>query len=62
MIDQDSPLQASQASAPTTAVPGQGSGTIRPRGRTGSALALKNWRVRWRLLALIAIPTVTAIR
>jgi signal transduction histidine kinase len=61
MIDQDSPLQASQASAPTTAVPGQGSGTIRPRGRTGSALALKNWRVRWRLLALIAIPTVTAI-
>jgi signal transduction histidine kinase len=29
--------------------------------RTGSRLALRNWRVSWRLIALIAIPTVTAI-
>ncbi len=27
----------------------------------GSRLALRNWRVSWRLIALIAIPTVTAM-
>ncbi len=30
-------------------------------GRSGSPLALRNWRVSWRLIALIAVPTVTAI-
>ena len=30
-------------------------------GRNGSALALRNWRVPWRLIALIAIPTVVAM-
>ena len=29
--------------------------------RKGSALALRNWRVPWRLIALIAIPTVVAM-
>jgi HAMP domain-containing protein len=29
--------------------------------RPGSALALRNWRVRWRLIALIAIPTVVGL-
>src|SRR5215472_14797333 len=29
--------------------------------RKGSRLALSNWRVRWRLFALIAVPTVTAL-
>jgi methyl-accepting chemotaxis protein len=29
--------------------------------REGSALALRNWRVPWRLIALIAIPTVVAM-
>ena len=29
--------------------------------RRGSRLALRNWRVSWRLIALIAIPTVTAM-
>ncbi|HEY2693421.1 MAG TPA: nitrate- and nitrite sensing domain-containing protein [Streptosporangiaceae bacterium] len=34
-----------------------------PRGyeRSSSRFALKNWRVGWRLIALIAIPTITAI-
>jgi signal transduction histidine kinase len=31
------------------------------RGRAGPALALRNWRVPWRLIALIAIPTVVAM-
>jgi methyl-accepting chemotaxis protein len=30
-------------------------------GREGPALALRNWRVPWRLIALIAIPTVAAM-
>ena len=30
-------------------------------GRKGAALALRNWRVPWRLIALIAIPTVVAM-
>jgi signal transduction histidine kinase len=32
-----------------------------PRDRRGSRLALRNWRVPWRLIALIAIPTVVAM-
>jgi len=31
------------------------------RGRKGSPLTLRNWRVPWRLIALIAIPTVVAM-
>ncbi len=31
------------------------------QGRRGSPLALRNWPVTWRLLALIAIPTVVAM-
>jgi signal transduction histidine kinase len=29
--------------------------------RSGSRLSLSNWRVRWRLIAIIAVPTVTAM-
>lgn len=29
--------------------------------RSGSRLALSNWRVRWRLLALILVPTLAAV-
>jgi signal transduction histidine kinase len=42
--------------APWRADPAQG-----PRDRMGSRLALRNWRVPWRLIALIAIPTVVAM-
>ncbi len=63
MIDHDS-APVSQPAAPIKVGQGPGSGqqtgAQRPKGRT-SALALRNWRVRWRLLALIAIPTATAI-
>jgi len=37
------------------------SGGPAPASRTGSRLALSNWRVRWRLIAIIAVPTVTAL-
>jgi signal transduction histidine kinase len=42
--------------APWRAEPAHG-----PRDRMGSRLALRNWRVPWRLIALIAIPTVVAM-
>ena len=35
--------------------------TASRRDRKGSRLALRNWRVPWRLIALIAIPTVVAM-
>jgi hypothetical protein len=46
--------QSSSVNAPA-------SGGSPTRGGTGSALALRNWRVPWRLIALIAIPTVVAM-
>ena len=60
---------AAQPAAHATAAPEQPPGPAangkhpagRARGRPGSRLALGNWRVRWRLLALVTIPTVTAI-
>ena len=53
----DSPARpASPPPAPPPA--GQACGR---RDRAGSALALRNWRVPWRLIALIAIPTVVAM-
>ncbi len=55
---------AGLASEPADAVGAQGSpkedGQRSAAGR-GSRFALRNWRVSWRLIALIAIPTVTAM-
>src|SRR5260370_35425971 len=59
MIEHDNPTHPSQPAAPVPAA--ARGGTKRRTGRTGSAVALRNWRVRWRLLALIAIPAATAI-
>ena len=38
-------------------------GTTQPRrpGSARSRFALRNWRVRWRLAALIAVPLLTAV-
>jgi hypothetical protein len=33
----------------------------RERPRRSSALMLRNWRVRWRVLALVIVPTIAAI-
>jgi signal transduction histidine kinase len=55
---------ADLAPEPADAVAAQGSpkedGQRNAPGR-GSRFALRNWRVSWRLIALIAIPTVTAM-
>ena len=55
---------ADQAAEPADAAGAQGSpredGQRSAAGR-GSRFALRNWRVSWRLIALIAIPTVTAM-
>jgi hypothetical protein len=34
---------------------------VSPPGRKGSPLSISNWRVRWRLVAIIAVPTITAL-
>src|SRR5215470_8405292 len=53
----DSPARPAIADpAPWPAGPAKG-----PRYRWGSRLALRNWRVPWRLIALIVIPTVVAM-
>src|SRR5262247_1741835 len=51
--------------SPANAIPQP---VLRPAGRAadrhdreGPTLALRNWRVPWRLIALIAIPTVVAM-
>ncbi len=44
--------------------PGPGEVDEAPRAaapRSGSRLALSNWRVRWRILALIVVPTLAAV-
>ncbi len=49
--------------APPAAPPGTGRpAPARPRrpGTSRSRFALSNWRVRWRLVAIIAVPTLTA--
>src|ERR1700722_19445017 len=40
-----------------------GQGAAAPGGAFGDSggLALSNWRVRWRLFAIITVPTVTAL-
>jgi signal transduction histidine kinase len=48
-------LTAARPAAAAAAAPGAGEAA--PAGR----LALQNWRVPWRLVALIALPTVTAM-
>ena len=57
---------ASAEGTPSAAGDSSGNGQQRPSAATdgprpGSRRALKNWRVRSRLLLLIAIPTVTAV-
>jgi signal transduction histidine kinase len=58
------PAVAAQPQAGTPPAAGM-AGTTHPQpGRPGSArsrFALRNWRVRWRLAALIAVPLVVAV-
>jgi signal transduction histidine kinase/outer membrane murein-binding lipoprotein Lpp len=47
---------------PGAPAPGEADETPRPAApRSGSRMALSNWRVRWRILALIVVPTLAAV-
>ena len=47
---------------PGAPAPGEVEEAPRPAApRSGSRLALSNWRVRWRILALIVVPTLAAV-
>jgi signal transduction histidine kinase len=57
---------AGQASVPAPPAPARTSGASVPAGvqvppRRGSVFSISNWRVRWRLVAIITVPTVTAL-
>jgi len=53
------------ANMPVPAVQARGGGPLVPAGvpagRKGSPFSISNWRVRWRLIAIITVPTVTAL-
>ena len=54
------------ASLPVPAVPARRdpaapAGKSAPQARKGSPFSISNWRVRWRLVAIIAVPTITAL-
>jgi signal transduction histidine kinase len=51
------PVPASQP--PRGGTPAIPSGA--PASRKGSPFSISNWRVRWRLIAIITVPTVTAL-
>ena len=54
-----------QANLPVPASPPPRGGVAVPAGdqapRKGSPFSISNWRVRWRLIAIITVPTVTAL-
>ena len=53
--------QAPESPEAVGAQGGPKEGAERSAAARGSRFALRNWRVSWRLIALIAIPTVTAM-
>src|ERR1700761_1943975 len=53
-----------QANLPVPAAPPRGGAPVPaggPAPRKGSPFSISNWRVRWRLIAIITVPTVTAL-
>jgi signal transduction histidine kinase len=52
------PVPLSQARRSGVAPAGNAAAT---GGRKGSPFSISNWRVRWRLVAIIAVPTITAL-
>jgi signal transduction histidine kinase len=57
---------AAQVSLPAPIAPARRNGVapagkVAPPTRKGSPLSISNWRVRWRLVAIIAVPTITAL-
>src|ERR1700722_15151680 len=50
--------------APVSQPPRRGPAPVAPGApapRKGSPFSISNWRVRWRLIAIITVPTVTAL-
>jgi signal transduction histidine kinase len=61
-IGQSGQPDLSAASAPAQSVnPAASASAQLPAARKGSLLSISNWRVRWRLVAIIAVPTLTAL-
>ncbi len=60
-----SPGDPAQVNLPVPASParldGAPAGKATPPVRKGSPLSISNWRVRWRLVAIVAVPTITAL-
>jgi signal transduction histidine kinase len=54
-----SPVLATRGSRGGHSAGGKAAGGVATR--RGSRFALSNWRVRWRVVAIIAVPTVTAL-
>jgi signal transduction histidine kinase len=52
---------SSPPNLPVPASPDRRGGVPVPAARKGSPLSISNWRVRWRLIAIITVPTVTAL-
>src|ERR1700722_6971757 len=52
---------SSPPNLPVPASPDRRGGVPVPAPRKGSPLSISNWRVRWRLIAIITVPTVTAL-
>jgi signal transduction histidine kinase len=67
MTDQSGAGQATAAEQDPPAAAGVGApdnredGAQRGAGRKGSRFALRHWRVSWRLIALMAVPTIAAM-
>jgi signal transduction histidine kinase len=61
MVDQDSVGAARPALEPSGASLSSPAGGRDGPGRAPSPFLLRNWRMRWRLVALVVIPTVAAI-
>src|ERR1700760_3235910 len=53
------PVPGGPSGAPVAGDPAEAPRPAPPR--SGSRLALSNWRVRWRILALIVVPTLAAV-
>jgi signal transduction histidine kinase len=54
------PVPAAQARRGGPPVPATTTTTV-PSAPKGSPFSISNWRVRWRLIAIITVPTVTAL-
>jgi signal transduction histidine kinase len=60
-VRRDGEAAGGQPALPVPITPARRTAAAAPSPRKKSRLALSNWRVRWRLVAIIAVPTITAM-